>query len=663
MGAKRQTSRISVFILLKNSIWFFPATLTVLLVIMTAFKISGSSIGVYYPYFYGNKTKDPSLLLNRPRTIRSDEWLTNTQLTIAQKNDGYKKVNQNVGNGENTSIILDVPNKDWSTFFKPQNLVFFVLPFEYAFALKWWLMGYLLILSCYFFMLFLMPRRRLLAALVGLGLFFSPFIQWWYQYITLAPIYYSLFTSLAFMALVRTKNKKTILLLGLAITYLLVCFALVQYPPFQIACALAAVFFLIGYLLEQKHTINKKDLLPKIAALVCAGIVAGAIVLIFIKSNQMAYDATRNTAYPGHRNISSGGFDGSRLLSSELAFQFQFTKDAVNYFFPLRGIANQSEASNFIYLMPFLVIPEIALITYDYRKRQKINWVLLATLVLFGLLMIRMLTSYLSTFFKLMALNQVPVNRLLIGLGLLGIINLILLIRNLSSKYGFDFPNLAAFGYSLLVFIIEALAGKHIQNLSPGFVNTSRLLILCLPIPIIVYLLMRKRFVFATSVLLVFSILSAGGVNPLYRGTTVLTNNKLSSAVQNIAHAHNGRWVTQDTMLENFAIANGIKSLSGVYSYPQLEIWSSLDPHHAQTDIYNRFAHVDFEVGRQNDTKLLLRGGDDILATTGACSQFLKEEDVHFWLTDEKPGQTPTCAKMIDTVIYPGNSFYIYQLD
>src|SRR5882724_2794072 len=86
-----------------NSIWLFPASLLAILVLLTVFKISGSSIGTYYSYFYGNKP-DPALLLNRPRPIRSDEWLVNTQMGLAQKNEGYPRTNYNIGNGEDMSL-------------------------------------------------------------------------------------------------------------------------------------------------------------------------------------------------------------------------------------------------------------------------------------------------------------------------------------------------------------------------------------------------------------------------------------------------------------------------------------------------------------------------------------------------------------------------------
>src|SRR5207237_218388 len=106
---------------------------------------------------YGPGHKDSKLLLNKPREIRSDEWVWNSQMIMAQASNHYARINSNLGHGMDMSLIIDVPYKDWSAVFRPQNLAFLILPFQYAFAFKWWLMAYLLVLAAYFFVLFLLP--------------------------------------------------------------------------------------------------------------------------------------------------------------------------------------------------------------------------------------------------------------------------------------------------------------------------------------------------------------------------------------------------------------------------------------------------------------------------------------------------------------------------
>src|SRR5258708_6734142 len=170
MRAAKTAKKKNVLLAITKSIWLFPIICTVVILLLTAFKISGSSIGVYNNILYGPSHKDSNLLLNKPREIRSDEWVWNSQMIMAQASNHFNRINPYIGHGQDMSVIIDVPYKDWSAVFRPQNLVFFALPFQYAFALKWWIMAYLLVLSCYFFVLFFFPKKRLMAAAISLAL-------------------------------------------------------------------------------------------------------------------------------------------------------------------------------------------------------------------------------------------------------------------------------------------------------------------------------------------------------------------------------------------------------------------------------------------------------------------------------------------------------------
>jgi hypothetical protein len=220
----------------KNSVWTFPLALTVCLLLLTCLKISGSSIGIY-DGILGLPQSHRSMLANQPQVIRSDEWLVVSQLTIAQRYDHYQCVNPNIGNGENVSVIdAGIPCKDWSAVFQPENIAFFIIPFNYAFAFKWWFMAYALILSVYFFMMAVFPAKKRWAALLSVALFFSPFVQWWYQLATLGPIYCTLILLTLFIYMLRENNRKKQLLIAAGMWYTTTCFALILYPPFMIAC-------------------------------------------------------------------------------------------------------------------------------------------------------------------------------------------------------------------------------------------------------------------------------------------------------------------------------------------------------------------------------------------------------------------------------------------
>jgi hypothetical protein len=648
-----------------KSVWLFPGLCAGAVLILTALQISGSSIGIYHSFFYGGG-KDSSLLLNKPRAIRSDEWLTNTQMTIAQKKAGFPRINHNIGNGEDMSVIFDAPYKDWSMAFKPHNLVFFILPLGYALAFKWWLMGFLLVVSCYFFVLLLMPGKRLFAALFSLALFFSPFVQWWYQYITLGSLYYCFLLALAYAYLLRAKRLSHSILSGALIAYLLICFALILYPPFQIACALAIGAFIIGYSVEKVPGLDRKQTLTKLGILVSAGLLAGAVILLFLHSNAPAVSAIRHSSYPGHRVVLSGGFDDVRLLTSNLAFQFQFTSKAAAYYFPVVGIANQSESSNFLYIMPFLFLPGLFLLITGWRRSKKIDWPLLITSLLFVVFMMRLFFAHFDPLFKLLLLDNVPHNRLLIGTGLLGVIYFVLVARNLvSAKLKPRLQGrLLLLAYAMLVFLVEIVLGLTVRHRAPGFVSIFRLVLFAVPFPVIIYLVLNKRFSLAAAGLLLFSMFCSGGINPLYRGTGVLTNTLLAKDMQALSKTYKARWVTENSYLENYALLNGAASLSGTYAYPQLSLWQDI-PGAALPD-YNRFAHVDFSINHGpagQPTSLALRGNDSFLVTTDACSTYLKRVNVHFIVTSGKLPGWNACATLIKTETYPTLSLYIYRLD
>src|SRR2546428_9953599 len=112
-----------------KSVWLFPVVLTFVLILLTTLGINGSSIGVYNTYFNGNNAKDPAHIRGNSRSLRSDEWIVQTQMSIAQSNNTFERHNPNIGNGQDMSIIIDAPYKEWSEAFKPHNWAFFILPF------------------------------------------------------------------------------------------------------------------------------------------------------------------------------------------------------------------------------------------------------------------------------------------------------------------------------------------------------------------------------------------------------------------------------------------------------------------------------------------------------------------------------------------------------
>lgn len=642
-----------------RSAWLFPILLLAIVIILTSLRLHGSSVGAYYGFFHRNGS-DSDLVVDQPRAVRSDEWLVTTQGIIAQSASGFPRVNPNLGNGQDMSIVSDVPYRDWSILFKPHTWPYFVLPLEYAFALKWWLLAYLLIISAYFFSLRLLPGQRLVAASLGLSLFFSPFIQWWYTYGTMGPLYYSLFASLTVMAMFESGIPwRRRFWLGIILAYLGVAFALVLYPPFQIACAVATVFFVIGWLIARYQRLEKQEFWRTVLVLTGSVVLGVTLLGAFIWTRLDVIKTINATAYPGIRAVESGDFPARHFFSSHLARQFLDVNKSNQYLIDGNGRTNQSEAANFILLAPLLLLPILIRQWRRYRTERKINWPL--ALISLGLVVYLFQLFYpgFTPLARYLLLDKVGTSRLLIGFGLLNFIFLVLMLRRLRAETATN--RTWALIYATTVFSWLFILGELASRQFGSFIMTREAAWLSFCIATVVFLILRKQIVLALALYLVFGFVSSGSANPVYRGLGIVTDNPVSQSIRRLASTSNQRWVTDGGYLVNFAYINAVRSLSGVYNYPQLELWRPVPG--AKEQDYNRYAHVGFELTDITTelTNLRLISPDSFRVSTYVCSDYLRQMDVGFAVT--QAFLHAPCATIIETISTTGATIYIYRLN
>jgi hypothetical protein len=155
-------------------------------------------------------------------------------------------------------------------------------------------------------------------------------------------------------------------------------------------------------------------------------------------------------------------------------------------------------------------------------------------------------------------------------------------------------------------------------------------------------------------------------INPLYKGTEVVTRTPLSQAIQTIGVNPSDKWVTDYIQAENFATLNGKDSLTGTYTYPQLELWDQLNLQ-GQQKIYNRYAHMGFSFDRNvnkiTPPQLSQATPDQFNVLIEPCNDFFKKNNVSYLITTVKfeIGAAP-CASLVKSVSYPTVVFYIYHL-
>ncbi len=646
----------------RKSVWTFPVALFAVVVILAALRVSGTSAGVYRASLNG-PAKDPSLIFGKARTIRSDEWLVVTQLTVAQSRQGFPRINSHMGDGQDLSLQAEVPTKDWSTIFKPQNWSFFVLPLESAFAFRWWLLMYLLIVSCYFFVLRLMPGKKLFAILFSLAVGASPFELWWYQSTAFLSAAYSFMMAILAMRIIGNepirliKNlPKSRMVQAAALGFIAACFGLILYPPFQIPVAVVLLFFGVGYLLHSRYgeKIEWSTLLKRSIWILASVIAAGAVLVLFLLTHNKAIAAVNNSVYPGHRVAESGDLKALNIFDS-FVMPIEQGIYRSHYFF-----RNPSEASNFILLLPFLIVPGLMLQLYEWKKKRRPDWIFTSLQVLALLFFARAFLPYGSGLFKLLFLQKVPNKRLVIGIGFLGLLHMLYFIKKVR-RAGISQPKLdkAAAIFSLITFLILIAVGWFIIGHYPKFLANPYVIIgLAGAFSAIVGAFVAGRLTLAAALLFLFTAVSSFRVLPIYKGLGELTHSRLVSRMESVSGPSDS-WVTvgSDAMeYENFGLLAGRRSIGGTQVYPDKMVWSKLG--NKYENIYNREGHAIF-VDDAAMADPIRANTEDTFVVKFDCSPFVKA-NIQFALSIH-PLALP-CAKPIGTVSYPTTTFYLTRI-
>lgn len=639
---------------LLKSVWLFPVVIAVPLIVLTALRISGSSIGVYSIV---NGVKDQDKIIGEPRGVRSDEWLVSTQMVVAQAQNHFQRINHNIGNGQDMSLMGDVPYKDWSAVFKPQNLVFLVLPLEHAFAFRWWSLDFVLVLATYFFTLKIFPKKNFRSILIAVFVGLTPMMFWWYSPGIILCATYSLLGVLLAIRILEAKNMKAFLCYSLLLAYILSCFILILYPPFQIPSAMAAGVFFFGYALEKSNRKYKTDTLKPLGYILASVIVAGLVASLFIQTRSGPFHLITNTVYPGSRVELSGGVDPLKSFSSFLSPNLEYDKKAASGY-----LVNQSEASNFIFIAPYLLLPSIYIIIREKKERKKILWGLVLTnsLMVFFLVRMYISTPWLESFYRLFLLNKVSSTRLLIGAGIAGVFQLMLIMKVLDKTVlkPLEIKMIALWG-AVTSLLAMLLIGAYTIRHYPVFISSyPKVLLFSLWISVGIFLILRKRFIWGLVLLIAFSLLSVYRIHPLYRGLAPLTKSPTIRSIESFPK--DGRWVVlDDRLLINFPIMAGRPSLDSVQFYPQLSLWAQIDKTKMYENVYNRYAHVVFSDDNQMSALFTLKAGDLFYVKFEPCGDFL-QKNAKYVLSPNKLQEE--CLDFREPIALPNKQLYIYEI-
>jgi hypothetical protein len=607
--------------------YIFPVIIFILLISLSLLKINGSSSGSI-SQLLNPGAKDSSLIFGEPRQIRSDEWATGTPLVVSQKKLGFPETNSAVGDGQDMSVLIDVPTKSWDVLFKPQNLMFFILPFEMAFSFRWWFMLALLLLSSYLVLrLFLPPpNQNLKAALLSVALSMAPFIMWWYAGGTLLSIAYCLLIVFATFQLLKNDRTLIKIAFSLLVFYCLVSLAFTFYTPFIIASVFASVFVFLSLiskdgLKELKKLITKRNILLVLFSITMSLMV---LVLFYIQHKQ-TISLILGTVYPGRRIVAEGPLrirDSLNLFEQFFLQVSSFTKS---------NLINQSESSNFIYYSVYFLVVIIYFLYIDF-KNKKPYWPLVILIAGASIIFFRLFAPFPTNWlFKIILMDSIPKTRLFIGLGIINIFIIAALVARINKEKS-RLPSWLIISNLLLAFIIllyqfNIFSSKY--SISSKYIYL--IFALSVAILLIVYLITNKKTqMYGIILLALISFVFIFKINPIAIGLEY-SKSSLVETISNINQEDPGTWaVLENLPLENYPTMAGVKNISGVMLYPQFNLWREFPNYENYEYIINRYAHVSFSLNQEGSDRMYLVAPDFYTVYVNPCSNFTQKNIKYF---------------------------------
>lgn len=578
----------------------------IIFIFLFIFKVNGSSVDCWNNYIDGGQKT--SIVAGKSRAIRSDEWDVLLPIYLSQVHSQipFQINNQLVTtSGQNVLITMGAPIKDIYSIAKPLHWGILFLGAEYGISWYWNLKLILIILLSFELCMIITKGNKVISFLGSFWIAFSPAVQWWFvQHVGDNVLYFEAIV-VSFYYFLRYFNRIGLKILFAAL-FALSCVGYVTplYPPLQITFGFLCIIMMLLIFTDFRQKIKIKKLDVIIISCVAIFIILMLVHLYMIMKD--AISLMNNTAYPGKRVITGGG-----------SYPYGIVSYLTNVFLPygrfesmwnkIPGVDNQCELSSFYNFLPAVLFAFPIFIKNRFRSSSFKYGIAFLFFSLFFLVF-----SYYSimpvSVAKVTLLSYVTGPRAILAYTfsamLLSIWALAEIVRLGAIKR--NYAIIASVVVAIIYFIAVRSIGITDYRLKSYDVI---ILVMC----ILSYLLLRaKQYVF--SVVMIVVILESGAtVNPINIGTGVLTKSTIAKEIQQVTkNDTNAMWMGVDNESEELGVlgtliyANGAKSLGGINNYPDYKKWSAIDPSKKYSNIYNRSAHITFEIVQTNtDFKLI----------------------------------------------------------
>lgn len=572
-----------------------------LFVLCIIFEISGSSIGMWDAFLpKGNNSSFDGVLFGTSRIIRTDEWAVNTPMAFSQYYNDFSYFSDVVrGSSTDMFIVYGQAVKDIGIIFRPFYIGYLFL--NQARGLSFFWCGRII---CLFMVTFEMGmlitnKNKKYSVVTAFLITFAPLVQWWFAVNGLIEML--IYSQLAVIMLYKYMNTKNYLKRTVYIFTIMLCaggYILTFYPAWMVPLFYVLVSLIIWVLITNWRNFEfspKKDLPIWTVAVILFGI---CMLHIFINSKE-TIETVLNTVYPGKRVGLGGG-----------GFEFLW-KGISNLFYVIDGNGvpyNLCEDSVFFDLFPLGLI----LALYVIFKQKKKDTLIICLLIVDLILTLYVVFSWPEMLAKITLLSYSTTIR---ANGILGLVNVLLLIRSLSikdkEKQGGIKPLIIS---TILVIIVLAFNKYAMKNYMNGTKMAISFLVLFILFNMI---LLYNKFKNELAIMICVLMLFMGClVNPIRTGADVIYKNDLSKEIENVVEDNkDALWLVEDMGLPmiNYPMMLGAHTINCTNVYPAMKRWKQFDADGENEKIYNRYAHIEIKITSEEETNFNLKYPDNYL--------------------------------------------------
>lgn len=587
----------------------------VIFVLLVIFKINFSSLD-QWSGFVGETDKNITII-GKSRQIRSDEWLVQTPFMLGQTLKGEFGIhNENIAQGNLNMIMAQAPVMDITLISRPLTWGFVFLGVEYGFAFYWAFKVVALLLVSLELALKVTKKDKLLGITGALILGLAPAMMWWLSTAIADGFIFGGAVILLFSYYMENINwqiwKKILIAIGIVIC--LPAFAMTLYPAFQVPFAYVMALFMIIDLWRHRKELKKADYIIMASTIFLVGIILTRFILVSWNDIQTML----STVYPGAR------FEQGGDLPIDI-----FMGHFYNIFLPYSdGIENPCEISFYIY--PFIGLITMIIYTITKRdKKEKRDGLLYGLIGLFFIFLFWELVGFNKILAQITFLYFSPTERTLIVSGLIATLLMLILIKKWQNKQ--PFTKSQALIISILTTIISYAVIKQFEEVE--FFTPIKLEIWFVIIFTMTYCLLtvnKKAFCYTMCII---AIVAGIAVNPICRNVDILYETSISKEIQKVHNEDKeALWIGNNNLAGQYLIANGVKALNGINSYPNFEWLNKVDPEGKYNEIYNRYAHIFIDLGEETNFELM---GQDVYKATLTSSN-IKDLGIKYYLTNQE---------------------------